>query len=311
MSLETTCCSRAGLLEFCVPQTRFLVGDVGVGGQPGARPTVLIGSIFYHGHSVVVDESRGEFDRDEAAKRIGLQAEWSGRTGNPCMLDVVGATPEAIRRHLEFAAQTTSSPLLIDGTTVEVRRAGLRYVAEAGLGQRVVYNSVQPGIRDEELRAIEEAGVATALVLTYCLSDFTSNGRVAAVRELWPRLQQAGIRQAMIDTCVMDLATLGQAYAAIYAVKAELGLPAGGGVHNAVAMWRGLKKKMGPEAAGPCAAAGAAAALAVGADFLLYGPVEDAPIIFPAVAMIDTALSQLAIERGARPEPRHPRFLIG
>lgn len=46
---------------------------------------------------------------------------------------------------------------------------------------------------------------------------------------------------------------------------------------------------MGPEAAKPCAAAGGAAAVAVGADFLLYGPVEDAPFIFPAVAMIDTA----------------------
>lgn len=311
MSHDPACCSSAGLLEFCLPQTRIQVAGVSVGGQPGARPTVLVGSIFYHGHAVVTDESRGEFDRDEAARRIDLQEEWATRTGNPCMLDVVGATPEAIQKHLAFAAGASSRPLLIDGTTADVRRAGLRYAAEAGLAERVVYNSVQPGIRDEELRAIEESGVTTALVLTYCLSDFTSSGRVAAVRELLPRMQQAGIQQVMVDTCVMDLATLGQAYAAIYAVKSELGLPAGGGVHNAVAMWRGLKKKMGPHAAGPCAAAAAATTLAVGADFLLYGPVEDAPVIFPAVAMIDTALSQLVIERGGRPEPGHPRFLIG
>ncbi len=26
------------------------------------RPTVLIGSMFYHGHKVTTDENRGEFD---------------------------------------------------------------------------------------------------------------------------------------------------------------------------------------------------------------------------------------------------------
>jgi tetrahydromethanopterin S-methyltransferase subunit H len=43
----------------------------------------------------------------------------------------------------------------------------------------------------------------------------------------------------------------------------------------------------------------------------LYGPVEDAKNVFPAVAMIDTALSQLAIERGTRPIESHPRFRVG
>jgi hypothetical protein len=36
-------------------------------------PTVLIGSIFYRGHKIFVDEDRDEFDRDEAEKRIRLQ----------------------------------------------------------------------------------------------------------------------------------------------------------------------------------------------------------------------------------------------
>jgi tetrahydromethanopterin S-methyltransferase subunit H len=49
----------------------------------------------------------------------------------------------------------------------------------------------------------------------------------------------------------------------------------------------------------------------MGADFILYGPVEDAPYVFPAVAMIDTALSQLIMERGERPDENHPRFRVG
>ena len=44
---------------------------------------------------------------------------------------------------------------------------------------------------------------------------------------------------------------------------------------------------------------------------MLYGPVEDAPHVFPAAAMMDTALSQLAMERGTRPVEGHPRFRVG
>ncbi|MBI3468249.1 MAG: hypothetical protein HY000_35040 [Planctomycetes bacterium] len=40
--------------------------------------------------------------------------------------------------------------------------------------------------------------------------------------------------------------------------------------------WKGLKTKMGEQAYAPCVAAACASAVAVGADFILYGPVEDA-----------------------------------
>ena len=227
------------------------------------------------------------------------------------MFDVVGATPEAIRRHLEFVSKTAKSPFLIDGTTEEVRLAGLQYVADNGLTGRAIYNSLQPEIKDEELKAIQTAGVKSAIILTYYLLDFTGKGRVQAVRELAPRARQAGITNLLVDTCVLDLATLGQAFTAIHDIKNEMGLPAGGGVHNAVAMWKGMKTKMGTQARIPCVASAAAAAVTLGADFILYGPVEDASYVFPAVAMTDTALSQVFVERGFRPEKSHPRFRIG
>ncbi|MGI9427641.1 MAG: tetrahydromethanopterin S-methyltransferase subunit H family protein [Bythopirellula sp.] len=303
--------TASGLLEFSTEQSIFEVGGVCVGGLPGANPTVLIGSAFYHGHKVNVDEDTGEYDAEEAERRIRVQDEFSELTGSPCMLDVVGATPQAIEKHLEFAAEVTQSPLLIDGTTVEVRLAGLEYVAKAGLADRVVYNSIQPGIDDEELAAIRQAGVQSAILLTYYLQDFTGKGRVQAVREMLPRLQEAGIAKLIVDTCVMDLATMGQACSAMYDVKHEFGLPVGGGVHNAVSMWKGLKKKMGKEAEKPCTASALALAVGVGADFLLYGPVEDAKFAFPVVAMVDTMLSQNIIERGGQLDKSHPRFRIG
>jgi len=299
------------LLEFKVPQEAFKVGNVMVGGQPGVRPTVLIGTIFYHGHDVLHDEDRGKFDPVKATELIRSQASFAQRTGNPCMLDVAGATPEAIERHLEFAANATDGPLTMDGTTAEVRLAGLEFVRRSRLSDRVVYNSIQPEIGDDELRAIRDAGVTAAIVLTYSMLDFTAQGRVTAVRELLPKLKAAGMTRLLVDTCVLDLATLGQALSAIFEVKNEFGLPAGAGVHNAIATWSGLKSKMGRQAYEPCVGAAVAAAVAVGADFLLYGPIDDAQFVFPAVAMIDTALSELAMEREEVIPKSHPRFRIG
>lgn len=302
---------KTGLLEFRAEQKKFQIGNVSIGGQPGVRPTVLIGSMFYHGHKVIIDEERGEFDRDEAEKAIREQQDFADRTGNPCMLDVVGATPEAIQRHLEFAASVSDMPLLIDGTTTEVRLAGLKYVAEHGLADRAVYNSIQPEVQDDELAAIRDAGVESAVILLYYLLDFTASGKLTALKELAPRARDAGIKKLIVDTCVLDLATLGQCCQAVYDIKDQLGLPAGGGVHNAVAMWKGLKTKMGEQAVEPCVAAASASAVTIGADFTLYGPVEDAKYVFPAVAMMDTALSQLVMEKGGQPDKDHPRFRVG
>jgi tetrahydromethanopterin S-methyltransferase subunit H len=296
------------LLEFKAEQHRFEIGGVSVGGQPGVRPTVLIGSIFYHGDKVIVDENRGEFKRDEAERLIRGQEEYSERTGNPCMLDVVGATPEAIQRHLEFVAGVTKMPLLVDGTTADVRLAGLKWVAKAGLAERAVYNSIQPEVTDEELVAIREARVESAIILSYYMKDFTAEGRMKAIRELVPKVREAGIRKLMVDACVLDLATMGQAFGALFSVKDELGLPAGGGVHNAIHMWKGLKDKMGEHAYDLCIGSAVACAVACGADFVLYGPVNGAKHVFPPVAMMDTAYSQLMMERGMKPDPSHPRF---
>jgi tetrahydromethanopterin S-methyltransferase subunit H len=299
------------LLQFDVPQQAWEIGNVTVGGQPGVRPTVLIGTIFYHGHDILRDEDRGEFDTAKATELICAQEEFAERTGNPCMLDVVGATPAAIRRHLEFAASTTERPLLIDGTTAEVRLAGLEFVKHAGLSDRVVYNSIQPEVGDDELRAVRNAQVTCAILLTYYMNDFTARGRVTSVRELLPKLKAAGISRLLVDTCVLDMATLGQALSAMFDIKCEWGLPVGAGVHNAVSTWDGLKRKMGRQAYEPCLGSATAAAVAAGADFVLYGPIEDARFVFPAVAMIDTAWSQLAMERGQEVPKSHPRFRIG
>jgi tetrahydromethanopterin S-methyltransferase subunit H len=95
----------------------FEIGAVKIGGKLGQIPTVLIGSIFYNKHYIVKDEMKGEFDHQEAERLIKKQEEFSDKTGNPHMIDVVGATPGALSRFIDLAFGITQAPILFDGVS--------------------------------------------------------------------------------------------------------------------------------------------------------------------------------------------------
>ncbi len=291
-------------------QKVFRIGGIKVGGEPGRNPTVLIGSIFYHRQKLLIDERKGEFEREEAEKVIKLQEEFSDRTGNPCMLDVVGASVGSIEKFLDFAASVTDVPLLIDGTTADVRVAGLKYAEEVGLLDRVVYNSLVPKYKPKEINAIREAGIEAAILLTFEMSEFTTLGRIKLAKDLLKLAADIGIEKPLVDTCVLDIPTLGMACRAMYQLKDEMGVPVGCSPHNAISTWKGLKKKMGNQAIKPAlASANAIAAMAEG-DFILYGPIEAAPYVFPVVAMVDAALGYYYIENKEMLDMKHPLFKI-
>lgn len=296
--------------KFTAEQKQFEIGKVKIGGLPGENPTVLIGTIFYHGQKILRNEATGDFDRDKAEELIKVQEEFSDKTGNPCMLDVVGASPEAMRKSVEFAADVTDVPIVIDGPTMEVRIAGLEYAKEAGIVDRVVYNSLVPECRREELDKIRETDLKSAILLAYNIKEFTTAGRVKAIKGLLKVAHETGIDKPLIDTCVLDIPSFGMASRALFELKDELGLPAGCGAHNAISTWRGLKEKMGKSAIKPSIASVTAITAAIGADFVLYGPIDDAKYVFPPVAMIDVAYAQLLMEKGKKISRSHPIFKI-
>lgn len=179
-----------------------------------------------------------------------------------------------------------------------------------GLSGRIIYNCITPEYKQAELETLERSGVESAVLLAYNTRDFTTRGRLESIRETVPKLLEAGIGKILVDTCVLDIPSLGSACGAVFDVKSELGLPAGCGAHNAIGTWRGLRSKMGRQARNPSIAVASALPVAAGADFVLYGPIEEADYIFPAIALVDAACSQLSLERGERPDRSHPRFRI-
>ena len=296
--------------NFKAEQKKFEIARQKIGGLPGERPVTLIGSIFYHRHKIVRDENTGAFDKKVAEDLINLQQTFSDKTGNPCMVDVVGANSESMRKYLDFVASVTEMPILLGGTSDKVRMNCLDFIQESGLSDRIVYNSIVPESKEEEFLKIQESGVKVALFLAISFKIFTSTGRIDAVREILPKISRSGIEKLIIDTCVVDVLSLGQACKAILKVKNEFGFPSGCGAHNAIATWKGLKTKMGKQAIKPSLVSVITSTMAAGADFVLYGSIEDAEYIFPAVAVVGTAYSQLSVEKKIKINQDHPRYKI-
>ncbi|VVB88910.1 Tetrahydromethanopterin S-methyltransferase subunit H [uncultured archaeon] len=109
----------------------------------------------------------------------------------------------------------------------------------------------------------------------------------------------------LVDVAATPLgAGAGATIRSVLAIKGRLGLPAGGGFHNMASAWDWMKKyrKEDPDAKAeswpPVDIGTNLVAQIMGANFLLYGPIENVKRVFPAVAMVDIMLAETAKDLG-------------
>ena len=101
----------------------------------------------------------------------------------------------------------------------------------------------------------------------------------------------------------------GASAAFTFVVKSVYGYPTGSGVHNAPSSWSWLKemKKRNRDIFKTCDIASNVIVQSLGADFLLYGPIKNAELVFPTIAMTDVfAAESLSLELGIEPVEGHP-----
>ncbi|MFX1520267.1 MAG: tetrahydromethanopterin S-methyltransferase subunit H [Promethearchaeota archaeon] len=306
------------MFKFEKEQKIFRIGNVELGGQPGELPTVLIGTIFYQGDKIVEDEKKGEFDRDKAEEYIEIQSELSEKTGNPCMIDIVGLSPAAMSKYIDFVAGLTDAPILVDSSFVEVKLEGIKYAAEVGLLDRVVYNSIWYITHEEELETIKKVGAKSALILTYNPHNAWPKGRLEMLygdesknqESLLKVAEGAGIEKYLIDGATFDVPSVGLVAEAGTLIKQEFGLPVGGAPCNAVLEWKRVKE-LGKIAKKTCMASSVTVLQHAGADFILYGPIKNAEIIFPAAAMTDSMIAYAMKKHKVKTKTReHPLYKI-
>ena len=299
------------LFKFTKEQRIYDIAGVKVGGQPGQHPTVMIGSIFYHKDMIVKNEMTGQFNKEKAEELLKAEEEMSAKTGNPRILDICASYPRPFARFIDFVADAIDGPFAIDGTTAEVRIAGVKHAEEVGLSNRVVYNSITPGTREAEMLAIREANVKSALLLTLNSKNPTIAGRLQVIDELLKKAEKACIENMLIDTTVMDLPDPGPAAKTVYLVKEKYGLPAGCCSHNAIAMWH-KRKQLDYEPFLTSSVVADTLPIAMGADFMVYGPINNAPRIYMPIAVADAYVSYSVMqEYGTRPSTsNHPLFQV-
>jgi len=297
--------------RFSSKQKNYDIGGVEIGGQPGERPTVLIGSIFHAGHRIVQDPMRGIFDRDKAKILLDREMEMAATTGNRCFIDVVGETSEALKKYIEFVADYTSSPILVDSPLQDVRMKIVKYFAGSELVPRLIYNSIAEDYTDEELVCLKECGVKSAIVLAFTRRAVKPSDKLKLLHdELIPAAESAGIENILVDTGVLDVPSIGWASQAIHEVKEKLGYPAGCAPANAIYTWHKMKA-LGSPAFQAAASAVLAIAQSQGADFLFYGSLQNASWVYPAVAAVDGLIAYMGRLGGVVPMTRdHPLYKV-
>ncbi|MFW9982273.1 MAG: tetrahydromethanopterin S-methyltransferase subunit H, partial [Candidatus Thorarchaeota archaeon] len=291
---------------------------VRIGGNPGETSTVLAGTIFFGGHKIVSDPKQGVFDQDAASALIQKQDEMSKLTGNPALVQIFSETEQAMTKYIDFVCNLTSSPFLIDSTEPMVRVAGLRYAEEVGLMDRAIYNSINVSATREEIDALQDIQHECAIILAFNPQDPTIAGRRKVLDEgaldldkgLLPLSSELGITKPLIDTAVTAMgAGAGSAAAFTFVSKTIYGYPTGSGVHNAPSSWSWLRKhkKVNPEGFRTADVASNLIVQMMGADFVLYGPIENADRVFPVIAMADVFAAETSnLEFGLEPPADHP-----
>jgi tetrahydromethanopterin S-methyltransferase subunit H len=274
------------MLEYEKEQIIADIAGTKIGGQPGENPPVLVATVFYAKHAALLDEKTGNIDIKLLEKELNEYSEVIEETGMQGMIDVVGGYPDALIRECEIVAELVDYPFLVDGLNDESRIPALKRLGEIGLLDRAVLNSIDESTKDETLQEIKSYGVKHAVLLTFGNKYIYPKQKIKFLEEkLIPKAKNAGIKNIIVDTAVLDLPSIGINAETVRLIKTTFGLPAGFAPANAIYAWNFVKKY------GESARCGAIASLMAycinsGGDFVLFGPVKFAKCIIPAQSLI-------------------------
>ena len=104
-------------------------------------------------------------------------------------------------------------PFLIDSSAPEVRAFGVKYATEIGVADRAIHNSINASITDEELKAVKESDLDSAIVLAFNAMEKGTKGKMdiltkaagGAKKGMLEYAKECGITRPLIDTAAMPL----------------------------------------------------------------------------------------------------------
>ena len=287
------------MVYFKLEQKVCNIGGLKIGGQPGENAPLLVGSMFQKGDQLVESRKERKFDRQGATERIREMERFSQEMGIPAMVAMVANSPDEMKDYVDFFVSVTDMPFAIDIWVQKTRLAAARYIAQLGLQDRSLYNSITPWDEDIESQVAElkEMGIKHVVVQPFDEEDKLSTGRLTSLKRLLPIVEKGNFESILVDTAVMNLPTTTFSLLANRLIKREYGLPAGCAPSNGTDMWRKSTDEKNRSRFVPVDAA-IHAITALASDFLFFGPMTGTSRVFPAVAAASCLLSTMAYEEG-------------
>ncbi len=296
------------MLRFDLEQKVFNIGGIKVGGQPGENAPLLIGNMFQKGDVLLESRKERKFDKKGAEERIREVERISQETGVPGLIGLVANKPDEMKTYVDFFTSVTDMPFAIDIWVQKTRVAAARYVAELGLQDRLLYNSITPWDEniEEQVAELKELGIKHIVIQAFDIEDKGPNGRITSLQKMLPLVEKGNFKSILVDTSVMSLPFTAFSLVANRLIKQKFGLAVGCAPSNGTYMW---KKAMGEEGVSkfPPVDAAIEAITAMGSDFIFFGPLTGTTRVFSAVAAATSLLATLAYAEGAPlPSEGHP-----
>ncbi len=329
------------MFKFEKEQQVFDFNGTKIGGQPGEYPRVMSPSIFYNKHEIVLNDHTGEIDKAKAEALWNRCQELTDITGNKFFLQILAEHGEAFESYFNwFDSIDSKTAFLMDSSAPEALVHATKYVTEVGLADRAIYNSINGSILPENIQALKESDVNSAIVLAFNPGEPTVAGREKVLTEggvagqekgMLQIAEECGITRPILDSAATPLG-LGAAGSMreILACKAIHGLPTGGAYHNMTVSWTWLKRWRknvladgykgkdllfeqmahhhfgGMEGIRQTAWSSADVgcnimAMTLGADLIMYGPIENMEGAATAAAFCDIVMAEAFLDFGGTP----------
>ncbi len=276
------------MLKYPIKQKSYKIGKYSIGGDPRETPVALVGTIFYlNQKKIFIDEKHGQINKPYAEKLIRDQEELADKTGLTPLLDVITSYEESIQPILDYVFDITNTPVLVDAPDWEVKKPLINYLIDTGLDQKIIYNTITSSSFDREFELLSRTNIENFVLLPIESQFWTTKARMDVIDNLIIKAQSYKFKKNnfLIDTCVIDYTSLGLAMNTIIEVKNKYGYPAGTAGQNLADAWKNLIPKFG-EIKEYIKVVGSIMPLSVGADFLFYGPIQLAEIVFPIVSFL-------------------------
>jgi tetrahydromethanopterin S-methyltransferase subunit H len=283
------------------------VGKCSIGGAVGEYPTALLGTLFFSGQRLLADPEKGIFEESEASGQIRKCEKAAARNGVSLFLDIVAETPAAMKNYLEFVIRNTSLPFLIDGSSEEVRLAGIETVRKHSALDRAVYNSIGTDTGRDEIEVLASHTPAAIVISAVDPMDFGLESALSIVSRMKEALPRHVRKRLLVDIGFLDEASVKISARIAREVRKRTMLPVGGAPCNGLYMWKALRGG-GEDVLMAALSATMGYVAAFGLDFLFVGPLRNVDFVAPAVGAADV-YNRYALQSGdpdrALPE-EHP-----